>query len=448
MTYVIQGLLGLFLFFVFRYFSIIYKRRFLMIWAWSWMAFVAFMAATGFVTVFGIMNPQDQWRLVTTFSSMATCLLHAALVLMGTLQLVNKWTYTKKQTLLILLSILLVSAVLVLLYSNDPSERQLRYILRIGIKYILVSSTFIVAGIYTLRNRLITRGSGQKILAAGFILYGLLDVYYAFIVFYNVLVGEFSFPVFFGLLEMLFISVIGIGMVMWLLQDERDRLKKANQELDSFLYSTSHDLRAPIASVLGITNLAKLEIKDATSLHYIGMIEERVKKLDLVIGDILQLSRSAKADIKYELIDFNKLLNDVISDVKFNQGATQISLRYDVNPDNTFYGDYGQMKMIIGNLISNAVRYHRIDQSDPYIGVRFSKEDHNILIDIEDNGEGIGSEHHEKIFEMFYRSSTKTEGTGLGLYIVKEALAKVNGTITLKSQLNLGSTFRLGLPQN
>jgi signal transduction histidine kinase len=419
-----------------------------MTWAWSWVAFVAFMIATAFVTAFGIMNPQDHWRMMATFSSMATCLLHAALVLLGTLQLANKWNYSSKQTLFLLLLILIASAGLVWLYANDPNERIARYILRIGVKYVLVSAAFVAAGIYTMRNRLITRGSGQKILAAGFVLYGLLNFYYSFIVFYNVVIGEFQFPVFFGLLEMLFISVIGIGMVMWLLQDERDRLKKANQELDSFLYSTSHDLRAPIASVLGITNLAKLEIKDSTSLQYIGMIEERVKKLDLVIGDILQLSRSAKAEIKYELIDFNKLLNDVISDVKFNQGATKISLRYDVNPLNTFHGDYGQMKIIIGNLISNAVRYHRIDQPDPYIGVRFIKEDHYVMIDIEDNGEGIDSEHHEKIFEMFYRSSTKTDGTGLGLYIVKEALAKVNGTITLKSQLNLGSTFRVGLPQN
>lgn len=178
------------------------------------------------------------------------------------------------------------------------------------------------------------------------------------------------------------------------------------------------------------------------------MIEDRVKKLDLVIGDILQLSRTSKAEVKYEEIDFNALLVEVISDVKFNEGASKISLRYETKPTNRFFADYVQMKIILGNLISNAVRYHRVDQADPFIAVRFSSDENGITFEVEDNGEGIEQQHHEKIFEMFYRSSHKTEGTGLGLYIVKEALNKVQGSISVSSQPGFGTTFTVKLPQN
>jgi signal transduction histidine kinase len=252
-------------------------------------------------------------------------------------------------------------------------------------------------------------------------------------------------PKYFGLVDLLIIMVIGLGKVMWLLENEREKLNKANKELDSFLYSTSHDLRAPIASILGLTYLGKLELQEERGRTFMILIEERIRKLDMVIADILSLARSKKFDVKVEDINFNQLLDDTIVDVKFSKGASSISLVYESSPQNIFHSDYHQMKVILSNIISNAVKYHNIEQENPYIKVSFERTNDHVEIAVEDNGQGIPEESLPKIFDMFYRASINTEGTGLGLYIVQEALSKIKGRITVKSTLGEGSVFTISL---
>jgi signal transduction histidine kinase len=243
--------------------------------------------------------------------------------------------------------------------------------------------------------------------------------------------------------DLLLISIMGMSMIMWLLEDERTRLDKANKELDRFLYSTSHDLRAPIASILGLTYLGKMEFEEERARTFMDMIEARVKKLDMVIGDILSLSRSKKMDVKLEKINLKDLLDNSIMDIKFNKGASSISLDYTHDPSHVMLSDFNQMKIVLNNLLANAVKYHNIDQPNPFIRVLFERENDVVKIAIQDNGKGIAEANLPKIFEMFYRASLDTEGTGLGLYIVKEALSKVHGTIDVKSELGKGSTFTI-----
>ncbi len=448
LTYAAQGLLGVFLFFLFHYFSRLYQRKFLLTWALSWAAFTVFMASTAIITAIGLDQPRGSVRLLLTIISMAACYWHVGLILLGSFELTKRWTITRKQLGILLGSILLLSIIMVLIKADAANGASVRYVIRIGIKYLIASVCFFFAAAITLRDPKFTRGIGQKTMAAGFVSYGLLNFYYSAIVFYNVFITTSSFPIFFGLIEMFCICIIGLGMSIWLLEDERDKLSKTNQELDSFLYSVSHDLRAPLASVLGLTNLAKLEIADPKATEYMVMIEQRIKKLDLVIGDILQLSRISKAELKTQLIDFNELLSDVIADVKFNQGASAITLRYVSTKNNFFISDYDQVRIILSNLIANAVKYHRVNQPDPYIEVLFKKTNTQITFSVGDNGEGIAEENKDKIFEMFYRASTSSSGTGLGLYIVKEAVSKMNGTISLHSQLGKGSIFKVVLSEN
>ena len=102
----------------------------------------------------------------------------------------------------------------------------------------------------------------------------------------------------------------------------------------------------------------------------------------------------------------------------------------------------------MSNLIYNGVKYHRSQLADPFISVKFKKEEDNVSILVADNGEGIAKEHQAKIFDMFYRASANSDGTGLGLYMVKEVLDKINGTITVKSTLGKGSVFTVTLDQS
>jgi signal transduction histidine kinase len=222
-------------------------------------------------------------------------------------------------------------------------------------------------------------------------------------------------------------------------------LIEENKELDSFLSSTSHDLRTPIASILGLTYLGRIELQEEKARTFMNIIEERIKKLDLIISDILNLSRSKKIDVKIEELDLRELIEETIADIRFNKGASSISLDYQAHPSHTFKSDYNQVKIILSNLLANAVKYHNLDQPNPFIRVTFKRTRNVVEISVEDNGRGISKENVPKIFDMFFRAAEDKEGTGLGLYIVKEALTKIKGIIFVDSALGKGSKFRIVL---
>jgi signal transduction histidine kinase len=228
-----------------------------------------------------------------------------------------------------------------------------------------------------------------------------------------------------------------------LLEDERTTLEKTNKELDSFLYSTSHDLRAPVASLLGLINIAKHDIKEEQGAKYILMMEERVQKLDHIFSDILNYSRNIKTEINVKTFRLGDIIDDVISDLKFNEGADSIRLDFSEEIDHILRTDYYQLKVVLSNLLSNAVKYHDASKPDQYIAVRFDRIDHDVQITIEDNGKGIPQESQHKVFDMFYRATSEAEGSGLGLFIVKQALDKIDAQIILRSELGEGSEFRI-----
>ena len=444
--YFSEAILGLVLFLMFLYFSKIHQRKFLFIWAYSWLALILFVLTTIWITINNVNDSSGTFILFVSILSTSACFAQAAFVLLGTYIHGRERTVYAKHLIIILIGILVFATAITVFKYEIAGAAQIRSLFRIGIKYAIVGVGFIWAGCIIMINPRFTKGLGQKIFSIALIGIGIIDFYYATIVICNFLGADFGYAGFMGLSELVFNSFIGIGMVTWLLEDERGKLKKANKQLDSFLYSTSHDLRAPIASVLGLTNLAKMELRDETSLKYFEMIESRIKKMDFVIADILQLARTTKAELKIEQIDFNKLLQEVITDVKFNKGAKAINLRYTPNASFVLFSDYTQLKIILGNLVGNAVKYHSVEQVDPFIAVRFISKQEEIIIEIEDNGTGIAKQYQKKIFNMFFRATTQSEGTGLGLYIVAEAVAKLQGKIVVQAEVGKGSIFTITLP--
>lgn len=445
-TYLAEGLIAAVIVIAFLYFAHIYKRLYLKTWALSFGSFAVSVFSVGLTTLYNAQLTEG-FKLASSFVAQAGIFLHAFFLLIGLFELFRGTAFRLKflmgwAAVVVGLSFLTIWV----FHDADGVQGSLnRYVLRIGTRYLVIAFSFLCAGILAWRSPLFKKGIGQRLLIVAFLLYGVTYCYYFTVVIFNYFGGTFSFPFFFGMVELLLITLSGLGMVLWLLEDERDRLSKINSELDSFLYSTSHDLRSPIASILGITNVAKLELTDETALRYMTMIEERIKKLDLVISDILKLSRSKKLDLKIESIRFDDLLKDTIADVKFNHNAPDISLRYTEKTDDHFVSDYIQMKIVLSNLIANSVKYHNINQENPFIHVAFQRTGKNVRIEVEDNGRGIPKEALPKIFDMFYRAETGVEGTGLGLYIVKEALTKINGKIEVKSEYGVGSTFTITL---
>jgi signal transduction histidine kinase len=218
--------------------------------------------------------------------------------------------------------------------------------------------------------------------------------------------------------------------------EETLELRKVNAELDRFVYSASHELRAPLTSLLGLVSLARLDQPGAGQLAYLQMMEQSVHRLDKFIGDIVHYSRNARLEVALVPVEMGKLIEEVFQDLSYLEGVTHIRRVVTLGQE-VVHTDPTRLKVLLNNLLSNAIKYHNLSQADPYILVEVSTTDQNVLIRVTDNGSGIEPEHQQKVFQMFYRASEQANGSGLGLYIVQETLHKLGGSITLSSPFTI-----------
>jgi len=223
-------------------------------------------------------------------------------------------------------------------------------------------------------------------------------------------------------------------------------LSKTNAELDRFVYSTSHDLRAPLTSIMGLINIT-LDAQNPNDVkRYLSLMKDRVHSLDGFIKDITDYSRNNRLEIRREPVKLADLAHEVWESLKFSPEAENIDFRIDIPKDIYIESDKTRLRVIISNLIANAVRYHDLKKQNQYIKLNYQMKGRVSYIQVEDNGQGIATEYHGKIFDMFFRASEHSKGSGLGLYIVKEALMKLSGSIKLESTVGVGTTFTIMLP--
>lgn len=224
------------------------------------------------------------------------------------------------------------------------------------------------------------------------------------------------------------------------------QLMNTNYELDSFVYKVSHDLKAPLRSMLGLINLSQKENADETVKLYLDMMIRSIQNMDVFIKDLTHFSRNSRMEVVKELIDFNELITKIDNSLKYEENARSISIEKQIEQPCLFYSDSSRVETIISNLLSNAYKYHRFDSNNPYINIKIEVAEAKAIIVISDNGSGIADEYHNKIFHMFFRASEKSQGSGLGLYIVKSAIDKLEGRITLHSIHGKESTFTVEIP--
>ncbi len=243
------------------------------------------------------------------------------------------------------------------------------------------------------------------------------------------------------------ISIFGVYVDITAQKKIEEELKVRNIELDNFVYKVSHDLRAPLSSVLGLVNLAKLEGNDDSLAEYIKLIGQKVQQLDHFIGDVLSHSKNLKLDVKIEKIDLRKLIDQTYTDLNYLKGADQIKKEIQIEGDD-FYSDPWRIGEILRNLVSNSIKYRDFTRTDPEIKININVREDRVVILFADNGIGIGQTNLNKIFEMFYRASLQSDGSGLGLYIVKNAVEKLGGILKVTSDIGKGTTFELKLPNH
>lgn len=230
------------------------------------------------------------------------------------------------------------------------------------------------------------------------------------------------------------------------LRDKNRDLSATNEELDKFVYSASHDLRAPITSVRGLIELARLEQDPAQIATYLQLMERSLNKQDLFIRDIIALSRSKKTAVTSEEIDLHKLVDDVVDQHRFMDDAKSIVIHRDIETYCILCDEF-RVRIILNNFVSNAIKYSDRRKDERTITIRTRQTDGTFFMDVEDNGIGIRAEDQARVFDMFYVvAGSNTKSSGLGLYIALEAAHRLKGKITFRSQFGIGTTFTLALP--
>lgn len=232
------------------------------------------------------------------------------------------------------------------------------------------------------------------------------------------------------------------------LRRQNEELIKINKELDSFVYSVSHNLRAPLMSVLGLINLVQLENKnrDNTMNDYFQMMQQSVHKLDDTLKEILDYSRNARSALDVSEIDIRRLVEESFERFKYIEGSEEITKSVEGGEKIPFYTDTYRLSVIINNLVSNAIKYRDVHKDDNHLRVTINVTDRELLLLISDNGIGISADYIPRIFDMFFRASERSDGAGLGLYIVRETVEKLRGTIEVESEVGKGTSFKITLP--
>ncbi len=221
-------------------------------------------------------------------------------------------------------------------------------------------------------------------------------------------------------------------------------LERLNHDLDQFIYHASHDLRSPLTTLLGLVNLIKME-KPSTQIHdYSMMMEERILHLDRLLKDLVSLVHNNKTGLTAEYFSLDQELK--LSMAEFKDQYPAVKIQVSSREDAAFFTDPVRVRSIFRNIISNALKHHHPEAPSPEVTIDIHCNCERAILQFSDNGIGIEEQYQDKIFEMFFRATTKYNGTGLGLYIVKCLVEKLKGKISFVSAKGKGTIFIIELP--
>ncbi|MGB3180893.1 MAG: PAS domain-containing sensor histidine kinase [Cyclobacteriaceae bacterium] len=221
-----------------------------------------------------------------------------------------------------------------------------------------------------------------------------------------------------------------------------------NNELDTFLYRASHDLRGPVASMAGLNQLAEMEVVDPKASRFFNMFREQIDRLNEIIATLAELTIIKEKELVQEEINVEELIYEVVASLYKEPASDTADWTIEVNFEHPVVADRSLLLVILHGLLENSLRYARPD-TDPRIRVQANLLDkHRLTIFVDDNGVGIEKSIQGKVFNMFFRGNERSSGSGLGLYVLRNAVDRLDGTVILSSEANVGTTFRVELMVN
>ena len=240
--------------------------------------------------------------------------------------------------------------------------------------------------------------------------------------------------------------IISVAQDITLRKTAEQELLYKKSELDTFVYRASHDLRGPVASLMGLYNIVKVEFaNDKNAITYFEHYNNSVMRLHTVLQNLIDLTKIKESENKVTQVDIKELIDSCLGAMKNLTDFHRINFEVEIGIDFKVFIDGKKFKTIIKNLVENSVIY-ATPESNAFVKILVSYQENVLKIDVVDNGRGIDPRIQSKVFNMFFRGTEKSKGSGLGLYIVKNAVEKLNGSIQMSSKLNEGTKFSVYIP--
>ncbi|NJI75906.1 hybrid sensor histidine kinase/response regulator [Sphingobacterium kitahiroshimense] len=231
-----------------------------------------------------------------------------------------------------------------------------------------------------------------------------------------------------------------------MLDIKNEELEKAYHELDKFAYSVSHDLRDPLTGVLSAVKLG-LKFDQVDQIHeLLGLMDGSLTRLDLYIDSLRDYYLLRRGELMLSTINFRELFNDIQAFYNMSVRNNDVEFIISVDQKEEFICDKTVLELILHNLLSNSFKYQRKDCENKFVKLSVEVSDGNATLKVSDCGIGISSDYINDIFKLFFRASDQAEGMGFGLYNVKSALLKLQGTVDVESEVGVGTTFKIVVP--
>lgn len=210
-------------------------------------------------------------------------------------------------------------------------------------------------------------------------------------------------------------------------------------DLDTFLYKAVHDIRSPLASVIGLLNIAENEDDMGMLREYLKLMRQQTEKMDNAL-------KAFTGTLRTEPIDFRALVNELMISLAFLEGFREVNVRINIEVKRIYIGNKALVTSVLQNLVENAIKYRRMAQESPEVKIDIVQEDDLVHIMISDNGQGIAEQDQKNIFKLFFRAHTGGKGQGVGLFAVISSVKKLGGEMNFKSEEGKGTVFNIYLP--
>jgi signal transduction histidine kinase len=225
-----------------------------------------------------------------------------------------------------------------------------------------------------------------------------------------------------------------------------EKLRQAIHELDSFIYRTAHDIRGPLARLMGLCHVAILDVEDTKALDYFDKLNANAHNLDYILNRLSTVYEINHSDLHPVVIDFAKLQRDLEEKIRFAEGFHSVQYHVEISPDIQYQTDHDLLLFIIRNLLENAIKFQNPQNKVSFVLLKIRKNQKNLVVQVIDNGIGINPEDAPRIFDLFSRAAGQHQSVGMGLYMVKQAASKLHGTVALIERPKGITEFRVVLP--